>query len=58
TRTWGYDRAYLGPNLEAWRDRPARISFRNELGTHVLASHVDLTMHGVRMRPTVSPGVR
>ncbi|SUA75818.1 Spore coat protein A [Nocardia otitidiscaviarum] len=47
TRTWGYDRAYLGPNLEAWRDRPARISFRNELGTHVLASHVDLTMHGV-----------
>ncbi|NNH73519.1 multicopper oxidase domain-containing protein [Nocardia uniformis] len=47
TRSWGYDRSVLGPNLEAWRDRPTRISFRNELGTHVLAPHVDLTMHGV-----------
>lgn len=47
TRSWGYDREVLGPNLEAWSNRPGRISFRNELGTHVLAPHVDLTMHGV-----------
>ncbi|MFB7721150.1 multicopper oxidase family protein [Nocardia sp. NPDC056100] len=47
TRSWGFGRPVLGPNLEARRDRLARIAFRNELGTHVLAPHVDLTMHGV-----------
>ncbi|GAB2528286.1 multicopper oxidase family protein [Nocardia heshunensis] len=47
TRSWGFGRPVLGPNLEAQRDQVARISFRNELGTHVLAPHVDLTMHGV-----------
>ncbi|MEU0543736.1 multicopper oxidase domain-containing protein [Nocardia sp. NPDC005978] len=45
-RSWGFDRPVLGPNLEAWRNRESRISFRNELGPHVLAQHVDLTMHG------------
>ncbi|MFI6870536.1 multicopper oxidase family protein [Nocardia sp. NPDC050406] len=47
TRSWGYDREVLGPNLEAWSYQPGRVSFRNELGTHVLPTHVDLTMHGV-----------
>lgn len=47
TRSWGYDREVLGPNLEARSNQPGRISFRNELGTHVLEPHVDLTMHGV-----------
>lgn len=47
TRSWGFSQPVLGPTLEARRDRMSRISFRNELGTHVLAPHVDLTMHGV-----------
>lgn len=47
TRTWGFGQPLLGPNLEAHRDRVARISFRNRLGAHPLAPHVDLTMHGV-----------
>ncbi|WP_330183697.1 multicopper oxidase domain-containing protein [Nocardia sp. NBC_01503] len=47
TRSWGFGQDVLGPNLEAHRDRVARIAFRNQLGTHVLAPHVDLTMHGV-----------
>ncbi|QLY31505.1 multicopper oxidase family protein [Nocardia huaxiensis] len=47
TRNWGFDRPVLGPTLEAWRDRSAQMSFRNELGPHVLPTHVDLTMHGV-----------
>ncbi|WP_198347494.1 multicopper oxidase family protein [Nocardia terrae] len=47
TRSWGFERPVLGPNLEAHRDQMARIGFRNELGPHVLAEHVDLTMHGV-----------
>ncbi|MBL1074591.1 multicopper oxidase domain-containing protein [Nocardia sp. 2] len=46
-RSWGYSRPVLGPNLEARRDELAHITFRNELGAHVLAQHVDLTMHGV-----------
>ncbi|MFC9993250.1 multicopper oxidase family protein [Nocardia sp. NPDC127526] len=47
TRSWGFSRPVLGPNLEAWRDRVARIAFPQRLGEHVLASHVDVTMHGV-----------
>ncbi|MVU77342.1 multicopper oxidase domain-containing protein [Nocardia sp. ET3-3] len=47
TRSWGFERPVLGPTLEARRDQVAHIGFRNELGTHVLAQHVDLTMHGV-----------
>ncbi|MFE3222157.1 multicopper oxidase family protein [Nocardia sp. NPDC059228] len=47
TRSWGFGQPVLGPSLEAHRDQVARIGFRNELGTHVLAQHVDLTMHGV-----------
>ncbi|WP_194852996.1 multicopper oxidase domain-containing protein [Nocardia sp. SYP-A9097] len=55
TRSWGFGRDVLGPNLEAWRDRVARIAFHNELGTHVLAPHVDLTMHGVTERDRTDP---
>ncbi|MEV6772777.1 multicopper oxidase domain-containing protein [Nocardia sp. NPDC051030] len=47
TRSWGFSQPVLGPTLEARRDRMAHIAFRNDLGTHVLAPHVDLTMHGV-----------
>ncbi|MGX1811276.1 multicopper oxidase family protein [Nocardia sp. NPDC055321] len=45
-RSWGFDRPVLGPTLEARRDRESRIGFHNNLGEHVLAQHVDLTMHG------------
>ncbi|MCU1645165.1 MAG: copper oxidase [Nocardia sp.] len=55
TRSWGFGQPVLGPNLEAWRDQLARITFRNELGTHVLAPHVDLTMHGVTERDRTDP---
>ncbi|BEK97684.1 multicopper oxidase family protein [Nocardia seriolae] len=47
TRAWGFSRPVLSPCLEARRDRQAHVGFRNDLGTHVLAQHVDLTMHGV-----------
>ncbi|MCP2293280.1 Multicopper oxidase [Nocardia amikacinitolerans] len=45
TRTWGFSRPVLGPTLEAHRGSPAHITFRNELGPHVLAAHVDTGMH-------------
>ncbi|MCP2296724.1 Multicopper oxidase with three cupredoxin domains (includes cell division protein FtsP and spore coat protein CotA) [Nocardia amikacinitolerans] len=45
TRSWGFSRPVLGPTLEAHRGRPAHITFRNELGPHVLAAHVDTGMH-------------
>lgn len=47
TTTWGYgDQPYLGPTLEAQADTPAEITFRNELGRHVLEQNVDVNMHG------------
>ncbi|MFE3798000.1 multicopper oxidase domain-containing protein [Nocardia tengchongensis] len=55
TRSWGFERPVLGPNLEAFRDRLARIGFRNELGPHVLAPHVDVTMHGVTEEDRTDP---
>ncbi|WP_446222351.1 multicopper oxidase family protein [Nocardia sp. IBHARD005] len=45
TRTWGYSQPLLGPILEGHRGRPAHITFRNDLGSHVLSPHVDVTMH-------------
>ncbi|WP_067718957.1 multicopper oxidase family protein [Nocardia yamanashiensis] len=47
TRAWGFGRSVLGPNLEARQGQSAHLTFRNELGAHPLAAHVDLTMHGV-----------
>ncbi|WP_433564316.1 multicopper oxidase family protein [Nocardia sp. CA-151230] len=47
TRSWGFGQPVLGPTLEGYRDRVSHLSFRNELGAHVLAADVDLTMHGV-----------
>ncbi|WP_040803875.1 multicopper oxidase family protein [Nocardia concava] len=55
TRSWGYSREILGPCLEARRDRQAHIVFRNDLGTHVMAEHVDLTMHGVTEQDRTDP---
>ncbi|WP_433670225.1 multicopper oxidase family protein [Nocardia sp. CA-136227] len=55
TRSWGFGRPVLGPNLEAVRDRMARIRFRNQLGEHVLAAHVDTTMHGVTEADRTDP---
>ncbi|MGW4353462.1 multicopper oxidase family protein [Nocardia sp. NPDC004582] len=55
TRSWGFGRPVLGPNLEATRDRVARIRFRNQLGEHVLAAHVDTTMHGVTEADRTDP---
>lgn len=45
--TWGYDgRSYLGPVLEARRDDPVRVRLVNRLGDHLLADHLDTSLHG------------
>lgn len=54
--TLGFDgQSYLGPVLEAHRDQPVTQTFRNEIGRHPLADHLDPTVHGASSLDRVRP---
>lgn len=45
--SWGYDgMSHLGPTIEVFRGDQASITFVNELGNHIMADDIDLSLHG------------
>lgn len=47
--------SYLGPVLEAHRDQAVTQTFRNEIGRHPLADHLDPTVHGASVLDRTRP---
>jgi FtsP/CotA-like multicopper oxidase with cupredoxin domain len=58
SRTWGYGgQDYLGPVLEAQAGEPVDLHVHNQLGSHVLAPHLDLSLDGTTVDDLARPRI-
>jgi spore coat protein A, manganese oxidase len=54
--SWGFDgMTHLGPVIEVQRGERTKTTFRNDLGSHILADYIDPSLHGVSPEDTARP---